>query len=757
MAAKLGSHCPMAREVLSEGADFDMFASAYQENPAEALRFAREENPVFYSEPMGYWIVSRYEDVKAVFRDPITYSAYNALERLTPVTPEAAAILRSYDYAMDRTLVNEVEPIHMERRRLLIDAFEPAKLEKHRASVVRLVEDKVDAFAAKGRVDLVAELLWEVPLSVALHFLGVPDEDRATLRQFAVAHTVNIWGRPTLAQQEGVAHGVGQFWRFSGEVLQKMKDDPDGVGWMYDMIAMHRRNPEIVTDNFLHSMMMAIIVAAHETTSLAAANAFKTLLSRRPLWEAICARPELIPSAVEECLRHSGSVVAWRRQTTRAVELAGVRIPEGAKLFLATASANRDPSRFENPDEVDLFRDNSAEHLTFGYGAHQCMGKNIGRMEICVFLETLSRRLPDLRLCEQSFSYLPNTSFRGPESVWVEWDPTVRGEGSEPARFPIGAPDQKALARDLVVAKVRTVARGTIAVRLRPKDGETLPGWTAGAHVELELPTGERRKYSLCGERAEGDWHIAVQREEKGRGGSAWLHDHLREGAVLPVRGPKNFFRLEEKASFHLLVAGGIGITPILAMADVLRARGRPYRLVYLGREADRLAFRDRVESHGANASIHLSGRDGRIDLAGLVSDLPAGSHVYACGSQPLLDDLAQACDGREDVRLTVERFRSVVATQLDPAGETRFEVHLSDSGLDLAVGPDQTLLDTLLTAGIDVPHDCLEGLCGSCEVAVMDGEIDHRDSVLTEAERRSSKRMMACCSRGKGPITLAL
>jgi cytochrome P450 len=382
---------------------------------------------------LNYWVVSRYDDIKAIFRDNITFSPAIALEKITPPTEASLAVLKRYDFNLQRTLVNEDEPVHMERRRALLDAFAPEALEAHAPMVRALVRDRLDAIIDDGQADLVGALLWEVPLTVALHFLGVPEEDMGKLRAFSAAHTLNTWGRPTPEEQVQIAEQVGRFWQYSGEVLARMQANPDGHGWMYDMIRRNREMPEVVTDNYLHSMMMAIIVAAHETTAMAAANAFRQLLSRPGVWAELCENPDLIPNAVEECLRHSGSVVAWRRIATRDAEVGGVTIPKGGRILMVTASANHDPRHFENPDEIDIYRDNTADHLTFGYGSHQCMGKNLGRMELRIILEEVTRRLPHLELAPQDFTFLPNTSFRGPDHVRVRWDPSQNPERRDPA------------------------------------------------------------------------------------------------------------------------------------------------------------------------------------------------------------------------------------------------------------------------------------------------------------------------------------
>ena len=758
-----GGGCPFS----AKASQFDPFGSEYQADPADALRWSREAEPVFYSDALNYWVVSRYDDIKAVFRDNITFSPANALERITPPSEEALALLKREGYGMNRTLVNEDEPVHMARRRALLDAFAPDALAAHAPMVRALVREKLDAIIDRGQSDLVEDMLWDVPLTVALHFLGVPEDDIETLRGFSVAHTVNTWGRPTVEQQLVVADGVAKFWNYSGEVLARMSAQVDAGadvhGWMYDMIRQNREIPEIVTDNYLHSMMMAIIVAAHETTALASANALRELLTHRHQWQAICDDPGLIPAAVEECLRHSGSMVAWRRIATAEAQVGGVTIPKGGKILMVMASANHDPRHFENPDQLDIWRDNSADHLTFGYGAHQCMGKNIGRMEMSIILEEISRRIPHIQLETQDFTYLPNISLRGPEALRVRWDVTQNPERRDPAirdgahDFPVGAPDRKAILRQLTVTDATEAAEGVLAITLADPSGLPLPSWSAGAHLDIVLPEGDSRKYSLCGPAASGQWQIAVLREEAGRGGSRWMHDNAMAGAGLRVRGPHNHFRLEEDAPHHILIAGGIGITPILAMADRLKLLGKDYALHYAGRSRAAMAHLDRVRAdHGDQLHLHVSGDGGRADLAAIVDAAPPGTFIAACGPARLLDALDGLVAKRPDLTLRFEHFASDESAA-DLASGQPFEVVCLDSDLTLHVPEDRSLLQTLRAAGLDVPSDCEEGLCGSCELAVDGGEIDHRDRVLTTGERAKGDRIITCCSRGKTRLRLKI
>ncbi|GIX24123.1 MAG: cytochrome P450 [Caldimonas sp.] len=756
--AHAGHSAPNGCPVSARAAEFDPFQDAYMEDPAEFVRWAREQEPVFYAPKLGYWVVTRYQTIKDIFRDPITFSPSIVLERISPTSDEALRVLQQYGYAMSRTLVNEDEPMHMARRRVLMAPFTPEHLAEHEPMVRELVRKAVNRFVNDGRADLVDQLLWEVPFTVALHFLGVDAEDREKMRRFSIAHTVNAFGRPSPEEQLSVAHTVGQFWQFAGEVLEKMRRTPDGPGWMRYSIRQQKLHPDVITDSYLHSMMMAIIVAAHETTAFASANAIKLLLQHPTAWRELCEDPALISPALEECLRFSGSVASWRRRATRDVVLDGVSIPAESKLLLVVASANHDGDHFVDPDLFDIRRENSAEHLTFGFGAHQCLGKNIGRMEMQIMIEELSRRLPHMRLASQRYEYVHNVSFRGPQHLWVEWDPARNPERRDPSvlgsRHPvrIGAPLARDMVRPLVVRAVDAVAEGIVRLRLASPDGRSLPRWSPGAHIDIECgETGLSRQYSLCGDvQDEQEWVVAVQRDPASRGGSAWIHDEVHPGQVLRVRGPRNHFRLDETAGRLLFIAGGIGITPIMAMAARAKALGIDYEIHYSVRSQAVLAFgRELRALHGERLHLYVSSAGQRNDLGRLLGTPDAVTRIYACGPRRMLDELEQLAAVWPEGALHIEHF-SGGAKRLDPAQERPFEVELRNSGLRLQVPADKTLLEVLRGANVDVQSDCEEGLCGSCEVGVVDGEVDHRDSVLSRAEREAHRRMMSCCSRAR-------
>jgi cytochrome P450/ferredoxin-NADP reductase len=750
---------PAGCPVTERAAAFDPFEDEYQQDPPEYLRWAREQEPIFFSPKLGYWVVTRYDDIKAIFRDNITFSPSIALEKITPTGEEANAVLSSYNYAMNRTLVNEDEPAHMARRRVLMEPFTPEALKHHEPMVRQLAREYVDRFIDDGHADLVDQMLWEVPLTVALHFLGVPEEDMDLLRKYSIAHTVNTWGRPKPEEQVAVAHAVGNFWQLAGKILEKMRIDPSGPGWMKYGIRKQADYPDVVTDSYLHSMMMAGIVAAHETTANAAANALKILLQHPTAWREICEDPSLLPNAVEECLRHNGSVAAWRRLVTKDVRIGGIDIAAGSKLLIVMSSANHDERHFEDPDLVDIRRDNSSEHLTFGYGAHQCMGKNLARMELQIFLEELTKRLPHLRLCEQKFTYVPNTSFRGPEHVRVEWDPALNPERANPelldANSPvrIGEPSRHAISRSVVVAGMTRLTDDIVRLRLTSPDGRALPRWMPGAHIDVECGSPDMsRQYSLCGDPDDTQGlEIAVLRESDSRGGSVWIHDSLKVGDRLKIRGPRNHFRFDESVKRAIFVAGGIGITPIIAMALRAKRLGIDYEIHYSGRARKTMTCVDELlEIHGGRLHVYAKDEGRRCDLTALLATPMADTAIFACGPTRMLESLESCCAAWPDDAVRFEHFYSTIGT-LDPAKEHAFEAELKDSGIVITVAANQTLLAALRAANIDVQSDCLEGLCGSCEVRVLSGQVDHRDVVLTRAERDESSKMMSCCSRAVG------
>jgi ferredoxin-NADP reductase len=308
----------------------------------------------------------------------------------------------------------------------------------------------------------------------------------------------------------------------------------------------------------------------------------------------------------------------------------------------------------------------------------------------------------------------------------------------------------------LTVAGRLAGADGVAVLDLRHPAGEALPPWEPGAHIDMLLAPGLTRQFSLCGDPAErGTWRIAVLREAPGRGGSRYVHDHLTVGATVRVRGPRNHFPLEP-AGRYVFIAGGIGITPLLPMIAAADATGTPWTLTYGGRTRSSMAFRrELLARYGDRVRLRPQDETGLLDLDWLLGDPQPGTLVYCCGPEPLLAAAESRCATWPAGALHVERFAprqaATALTPQPPAGEP-FEVELAYAGLTLAVPPGRSILQVVEAAGVAVLSSCTEGTCGTCETSVIDGTPDHRDSVLTAAERAAADTMMICVSRSVTP-----
>ncbi|MEV5512928.1 PDR/VanB family oxidoreductase [Streptomyces flaveolus] len=299
---------------------------------------------------------------------------------------------------------------------------------------------------------------------------------------------------------------------------------------------------------------------------------------------------------------------------------------------------------------------------------------------------------------------------------------------------------------ELVVGRREAVADGVLALTLRHPLDEPLPAWEPGAHVDVVLGPGLERQYSLCGDPADRQaWRIAVLREADGRGGSAYVHGRLGPGDKVRVRGPRNHFALEPAARYRF-VAGGIGITPLLPMLAAAEEAGAEWTLLYGGRTRDTMAFTGALERYGERVTIVPEDEAGLLDLAPVLDDVPEDTLVYCCGPGALLDAVEARCPAGV---LRVERFSPKEAEAAGP--DTGFEVVLARSGRTVTVAPDVSVLDAVRAAGVEVLFSCTEGTCGTCETEVVEGTPDHRDSVLTDAERAAGETMLICVSRCRG------
>jgi len=310
---------------------------------------------------------------------------------------------------------------------------------------------------------------------------------------------------------------------------------------------------------------------------------------------------------------------------------------------------------------------------------------------------------------------------------------------------------------EVIVGRRTTEADGICSFELQAADGRPLPAFSAGSHVDVQVPGGGLvRQYSLCNDPAETHRYlIAVLKDAASRGGSAAMHERVAVGDRLTISAPRNHFALAHDASEHLLLAGGIGITPLLCMAERLAVAGAAFTLHHCTRSRARTAFADRIAASAFAGRVQWHFDDGhaaqKLDLAALLAAKKPGLHLYVCGPQGFMDAVlggARAA-GWPEGQLHYEFFGAAPAAK---AGDGGFEVQLASSGRLIAVAPDQSIVQALAAAGVVVATSCEQGVCGTCLTRVMAGEIDHRDLYLTPEEQAANDQFLPCCSRAKSP-----
>jgi ferredoxin-NADP reductase len=305
------------------------------------------------------------------------------------------------------------------------------------------------------------------------------------------------------------------------------------------------------------------------------------------------------------------------------------------------------------------------------------------------------------------------------------------------------------------VKRINFEAEAINSYELVAPEGSDLPAFTAGSHIDLHLPNRMIRSYSLVNDPGErGRYVVAVNKDAASRGGSRFVYETVRPGDFLTISPPRNNFALEENAVHSVLIAGGIGITPVLSMIRRLDVLGRYWELFYAARTRSAAAFLDALEALRPNprAKIHLNfdqeppGRP--LDLAAIVKQVPMDAHLYCCGPVSMLEAFEAATADRPGKHVHVEYFKA----REKPAAAGGFEVKLARSNRSIAVQAGKSILDALLDAGVSVSYACTEGVCGTCETKVIDGLPDHRDLFLSKEEQAANKTMMICCSGSKSP-----
>lgn len=414
------SGCPVAHGGTYHGYEpFDM------KNPFPAYASLRAEEPVMFDDRIGYWVVTKYDDVKAVFDDWETFSSENAQAPVRERGPEAKRIMEEGGFTAYSGLSARTPPTHTRIRSIVQKAFTPRRYKVMepfiRENLVKLLEDMIARGASDA--DLLRDVAYELPTVTILTLIG---EDLARLddyKRWSDSRAAMTWGNLSDEEQIPHAHNLVEYWQACLALVDKAHRE-GGDNLVADLVKAQGEGAEI-TDHEIASICYSMLFAGHETTTTLITNSFRMLLSDEDQWQQLLDDPKKIPGAVEEVLRYSGSIVAWRRRATRDTEIGGVPIKQGDNILLVMGSANRDESRFEDPETFDITRKNAREHLSFGYGIHFCLGNQLARMQAKIAVEEVAARAPQLRtVAPDDIDFRENISFRVPTSLPVTWEGT---------------------------------------------------------------------------------------------------------------------------------------------------------------------------------------------------------------------------------------------------------------------------------------------------------------------------------------------
>jgi cytochrome P450/ferredoxin-NADP reductase len=691
-------------------------------------------------------VVSRYDDIVQALHDPDTFSSAATVPELPAPWKERFA----GRVPARGTLLGLDNPDHDRLRTAVNTFFVPRRLARYEPWIREQAHLLVDRFVADGSTDLKTSFALPLPLKVISHIVGL-DADRSEW----VGEALGFFLGPRDIYHPGTPE----------EKAQKLLDLHDYVSGVMAERRVDRRDDLIshvwnerdagtqMTDFEMLSLFPGLMLAGHETSSNLICMGLSHLLADPARYAAAQRNDSTRAEALEELFRFESAITGMKRLVTKDTVLGGEPLSAGEHIFLAYASGSRDASKFAHPDTIDLERSWAVPHLGFGQGIHACLGAPLARLLLRVELAVLHERLPDLRLGipYRHLEYTVVAEGRGMVALPLVWTP-VAAPTSSSRQSATSEVAQSVLPRAIPVTVVsrHALTSDVLEITLSIDDRADIPDWQPGAHVDLELPDGALRQYSLCGRPGEPTLRIAVLREAAGRGGSIVIHDDLQVGDRLRVRGPRNHFTMRP-AQLLVFVAGGIGITPLLPMMEEAQHRGSDWRLIYLAKSTARMPYLDElVGEYGSRIEVWPSEDKGRFPLDALWADIPSSdAYVYACGPDALLTGIEDSARraGREH-QVVVERFSARQAV-FEP--NRAFEAYLLRRHELVSVGENESLLDAVNRVGANVLSTCREGTCGTCEVRVVDGIPEHRDSVLSLEERLASESIMTCVSRCRG------
>ena len=713
--------CPHS-ERMPPAYDIDFYSDEVIRNPWQHYRRMRELGAVVWLPRLGNFAVTRHAESLQVLRDWSLFSSAHGVA----ADDVGCAFLKGNTLASD-------PPVHDAMRKAMGEPLLPRSLEQWRASMESAAEKIVTDLVGRGSFDGMRDFARVLPLTVVTELVGLPDDGRENMLVWAAA-SFDILG----VQNERGRQGIETIKEMRHWIATKATRDRLKQGsWTARISEMAERGE--IPPSFAPQLIRDYINPSLDTT-ISAIGQMLYRFGRNPdQWSKLRAYPSLIPTAINEAVRMASPIRTFSRTLVRDTTLAGVFMPAGARVMVLFASANHDERRYSDPEHFDVARDNN-DHLGFGHGIHTCVGMHLARMEMEALLKAMLARIERIEVGEPAIAL--NNTIHSFSSL------PVRFEGVTTDSAPVAQTTPTSL--NVVVAHRSDAAQGIVTFDIRSKDGTLLPTFSAGSHIDVHLPNGLTRQYSLCLDpRERSRYRLGVLREAESRGGSVAVHDLLREGTEVSISEPRNLFRLNEAANRSLLFAGGIGITPILSMAYRLQALECDFELHYAVRSQARAAFLDEMLASAFGSRVHLyvdeDPTSAKFDATALVGESSPGTHLYCCGPSGFIEAVKTAAKNANwsDDHVHVEHFAAAAHSNNKP-----LRIVAKRSGITIEVSANESILDALRAHGIEVQTSCEAGACGTCLVRVLEGTPDHRDIYQTDEEKAANKQITVCCSR---------
>ena len=715
----------------------DFYADEAITNPWPVYARLRKLGPVVFFTQLENYALTQHAEVQQALRDDSRFISSKGV----------AADQFGCDFLQGNTVASDAER-HNELRKAMAPPLLPGALKKLEASIESSASELIERLASRSGFDAIADLARYLPLTIVRELVGLPDFGQDRMLKWAnaafdVLGVQNCRGKHALDAISEMREFISR--TDSADVLKP----GSWTARIHELVEQKHLSPELAA-----YAIRDYINPSLDTTISATGELIYQLGKNPQQWQLLKENPEYITGAVNEAVRLSTPIRSFSRHTSTSVEIAGTVIPAHSRVMLLFASANRDEKVFPQSDKFDVSR-NPRLHLGFGSGVHMCVGMHLAQLEMRSLLKAMLDQIESIKVGKSTRAL--NNTISAFASLECSFKRSSKRQPVVTQQKNKAQSDEQSLLHATVL-KREIVADQVISLTLTPSDGQNFPKATAGAHIDLHLCPGLTRQYSLTGCITSDQYKIAVKLSEDSAGGSTYIHEHCHEGKELLVGRPRNNFPLrinnnQSNAAFTCLVAGGIGITPLLAMAWELHRAKRPFALHIFARTEDALPFRrdyktmpfaEHIFSHVDTGGISS---ENKTFIGNLVNSPTADDQMYICGPTGFIDKVkTESCSiGFKPESIFVEHF----AADIDPEGEP-FTVVAARSGITLQVTPEQSLLQALEHAGLHVPTACKNGVCGSCLLPVLEGTPEHRDMVQTDQEKAENKFITACCSRAR-------